>query len=77
MRVRFVAIGVAILCVAVTGMMTQAQGDPDRVIPGGGVLVSGWTGKIDVSRSRAQARGRAVRIRTASSSPATTWAPLR
>ncbi|HEV3215609.1 MAG TPA: hypothetical protein VGZ27_07790, partial [Vicinamibacterales bacterium] len=24
-----------------------AQGDPDRVIPGGGIFVQGWTGKID------------------------------
>ena len=26
-----------------------AQGDPDRVIPGGGISVQGWTGKIDAS----------------------------
>jgi hypothetical protein len=26
-----------------------AQGDPDRVIPGGGIFVQGWTGKIDTS----------------------------
>jgi hypothetical protein len=26
-----------------------AQGDPDRVIPGGGIFVQGWTGKIDPS----------------------------
>jgi hypothetical protein len=26
-----------------------AQGDPDRVIPGGGIFVQGWTGKIDAS----------------------------
>jgi hypothetical protein len=26
--------------------------DPDRVIPGGGISVQGWTGKIDASSAR-------------------------
>jgi len=49
MRVRLVAIGVAMVGVALGGVLMRAQGDPDRVIPGGGVHVPGWTGKIDAS----------------------------
>lgn len=30
----------------------RAQGDPSRAIPGGGVNVSGWTGKIDEREER-------------------------
>lgn len=48
MRARLVVIGVAITGL-VSGVLMRAQGDPDRVIPGGGVLVTGWTGKIDAS----------------------------
>jgi hypothetical protein len=33
----------------VAEVFLSAQGDPDRVIPGGGILVKGWTGKIDAS----------------------------
>src|SRR5882724_1866145 len=29
-----------------------AQFDPDKVIPGGGIFVQGWTGKIDASSGR-------------------------
>ena len=28
------------------------RGDPDRVIPGGGIFVAGWTGKIDAGSVR-------------------------
>jgi hypothetical protein len=37
------------------GVVLAAQADPDRVIPGGGIHVQGWTGKIDAS-SAAQGR---------------------
>lgn len=37
------------------GALLTAQGDPDRVIPGGGIHVQGWMGKIDAS-STAQGR---------------------
>ena len=33
----------------------HAQGDPDRVIPNGGISVTGWTGKID-AQSASQGR---------------------
>ena len=37
----------------VSGTLLGAQGfDPDKVIPGGGILVQGWTGKIDASSVR-------------------------
>jgi hypothetical protein len=41
----------AIIVFAAGGLLF-AQGDPDRVIPGGGVHVQGWTGKIDASSER-------------------------
>ena len=42
-----------VLAVAIlNGAFLSAQGDPDRVIPGGGVLFQGWTGKIDASSVR-------------------------
>jgi hypothetical protein len=47
---RFLALSLmtmAALGVAVPAAL--AQGDPDRVIPGGGMLIPGWTGKIDAS----------------------------
>jgi len=51
MRVRFVsALIVAVAVIA--GALVSAQFDPDRVIPGGGIFVQGWTGKIDVSSAR-------------------------
>jgi hypothetical protein len=49
-RVTFV---VPIAAIVVAGAMLSAQfGDPDRAIPGGGVFVAGWTGKIDPSSAR-------------------------
>jgi hypothetical protein len=35
-----------------SGALLSAQFDPDRVIGGGGILVQGWTGKIDASSVR-------------------------
>ena len=43
---------VAITMALVTGAWLHAQGDPDKVIPGGGIFVQGWTGKIDASSVR-------------------------
>jgi hypothetical protein len=40
----------------VSSVLLHAQFDPDKVIPGGGVHVQGWTGKIDPSSVR-QGRG--------------------
>jgi hypothetical protein len=40
---------VAVFLVLMTLSVAMAQGDPDRVIPGGGISVQGWTGKIDTS----------------------------
>src|SRR5437667_11053138 len=37
----------AVVLVAVASL--SAQFDPDRVIPGGGIFVQGWTGKIDAA----------------------------
>ena len=34
------------------GALLNAQFDSDRVIPGGGISVQGWTGKIDASSTR-------------------------
>src|SRR5262245_46181896 len=39
----------AIVAICAAGALLHAQGDPDRVIPGGGIYVSGWTGTIDAS----------------------------
>jgi hypothetical protein len=39
----------ALVAVLVLGTTLFAQGDPDRVIPGGGIFVQGWTGTIDPS----------------------------
>ena len=36
----------------VVGPVVSAQFDADRVIPGGGIFVQGWTGKIDASSTR-------------------------
>ena len=49
--VRASAIAVAFACLvpAVPG----AQMDPDRVVPGGGIFVTGWQGKIDASSVKA------------------------
>ena len=48
-------LSMAVLLVLGTLSISLAQGDPDRVIPGGGMFVQGWTGKIDPS-SVAQGR---------------------
>ena len=48
-------LSMAVLLVLGTLSISLAQGDPDRVIPGGGMFVQGWTGKIDPS-SAAQGR---------------------
>jgi hypothetical protein len=40
--VTLIALGIAL-------PVALAQGDPDRVIPGGGITVAGWVGKIDAS----------------------------
>jgi hypothetical protein len=52
MRFRPVATFAALAAFA-AGAFLNAQGfDPDRVIPGGGIFVQGWTGKIDESSAR-------------------------
>src|SRR5262245_52679905 len=48
MRLGFVPVVAATLAL-VAGSLLEAQGDPDKVVPGGGVLVPGWMGKIDES----------------------------
>ena len=49
MRVGLAAVfAVALL----SGVLLNAQFDPDRVIAGGGIFVQGWTGKIDASSAR-------------------------
>lgn len=48
-----VAASLALVAAFAGGRLLIAQGfDPDRVIPGGGIFVQGWTGKIDSSSSR-------------------------
>jgi hypothetical protein len=48
--------GIIPACAVAVGLVSsgllQAQFDPDKVIPGGGVHVQGWTGKIDASSVR-------------------------
>jgi len=51
MRVPFTA-ALALACMFVAGGILVAQGDPDRVIPGGGIYMQGWTGKIDTQSAR-------------------------
>lgn len=55
MRFAYAAAGAIVLAVA-TGTFLSAQ-DADRVIPGGGIHVQGWTGKVDASSVR---QGRSV-----------------
>ena len=43
---------VALAVAIVSGVVLDAQFDSDRVIPGGGIFVQGWTGKIDASSVR-------------------------
>src|SRR5258706_1330030 len=53
MRARVTLImGIAAIVIAGAMLSAQFQFDPDRVVPGGGVFVSGWTGKIDPSSVR-------------------------
>jgi hypothetical protein len=64
------------------GTVVLAQFDPDKVIPGGGVFLQGWTGKVDASSARQGRKledaklaqdGSAIRATTG---PATTfWNP--
>ena len=44
--------GIAAIVIAGSMLSAQFQFDPDRVIPGGGIFVSGWTGKIDPASVR-------------------------
>jgi hypothetical protein len=80
MRVRITA-ALALACTVAAGGLVIAQ-DADRVIPGGGMHIPGWTGKIDAGSAR-QGRqlndaklvqeGNAIHITTG---PATTfWNP--
>jgi hypothetical protein len=50
-RVTFI-VAIAAIVIAGTMLSAQFQFDPDRVVPGGGVFVQGWTGKIDASSVR-------------------------
>ena len=49
-------LGLTPICAALValtaGAVLNAQFDRDRVIPGGGIFVPGWTGKIDASSAR-------------------------
>ena len=48
-------LGIAAACTALVAAATvglNAQFDRDRVIPGGGIFVPGWTGKIDEGSAR-------------------------
>ena len=50
---RVVPVSVCTLVVALSaGVLLNAQMDQDRVIPGGGIFIQGWTGKIDASSAR-------------------------
>jgi hypothetical protein len=42
----------AVLALGIGVPAARAQGDPDRVIPDGGVKIQGWTGKIDPQSER-------------------------
>jgi hypothetical protein len=78
MRLGLTTFAAALLAVA----LLSAQFDPDRVIPGGGILVQGWTGKIDagsvrqgrvINDARFAQEGDALHVTTG---PATTyWNP--
>jgi hypothetical protein len=46
--VQALACGIA-LALVIPAVRTLAQMDPDRVVPNGGITVSGWKGKIDAS----------------------------
>ena len=80
-RIGLTAVGVVVVVLA-AGFVYIMRRDADRVIPGGGVHIEGWTGQID-GRSAAQGRvlndarfvqeGEAIHVTTG---PATTyWNP--
>ena len=70
---------------ALTGTALLAQFDPDKVIPGGGIFLQGWTGKVDPSSARQGRKledaklaldGTAGNVYRATTGPATTfWNP--
>jgi hypothetical protein len=77
-----IALPQAMVVALVAGALLDAQGDPDRVIPGGGIHVQGWTGKIDASSvqqgrvlndARFAQEGNALRVTTGPA--ATFWNP--
>ncbi len=49
MMKKYLGAFVLVVCVAASA---AAQFDPDKVIPGGGIFVQGWTGKIDAGSVR-------------------------
>ncbi len=53
MRVALRSSVLALLALTLTTSRALAQGDPDRVIPNGGIFVTGWTGKIDPQSEKA------------------------
>ena len=81
MRSTMTVAAVAVLAF-MAGAVAFAQFDPDRVIPGGGIHIPGWTGKIDASSARQGRKledaklaqdGNAIHVTTG---PATTfWNP--
>jgi hypothetical protein len=46
---RLVAAATLTVTLALASVLVDAQSDPDRVIPGGGIHVAGWIGVIDAS----------------------------
>ena len=52
MRRWFLPVLTAAAVIAASTLPAAQFGDADRVIPGGGVLVKGWTGKIDAGSTR-------------------------
>jgi hypothetical protein len=46
------SVTVAAAVALAAGALLNAQFDPDRIVPGGGIAVQGWTGKIDASSAR-------------------------
>jgi hypothetical protein len=53
MRFGIAVVSATVVVVSIaSGVVLGAQFDRDRVIPGGGIFVAGWTGKIDASSAR-------------------------
>src|SRR4051812_42082655 len=79
------ALVLAVLTLAGGTVALSAQFDPDKVIPGGGVFLQGWTGKVDASSARQGRKledaklaqdGNAGNVIRATTGPATTfWNP--